>query len=435
MLGRYAPGIRRASGPMSVTADVGQKKNRINLDWNPISSGMRELLQERLDVTNKSRSNIFNWRGQFTPQFVDYLLEEFATDASAVVDPFCGSGTVLLEAASRNIAGFGIELNPAAYAMAKFSTLAVLAPRERLELAREVESHINSTARIFGDLPLWNESSDYREKAANLLEFARTLLDRSETKRQTLLSTLLLFEAESTRNGDLLPAIRRGHRKLTDQLINLPRLAVSPKIFLCDARLTAKVVPVECDFLLTSPPYINVFNYHQNHRAIVELLGFDILSVAKCEIGSNRKNRGNRFRTVVQYCLEMERSLLAFNQVLKNGGYAAMILGRESNVRGVAFKNGELVSRIATEGGMFSLESQHERSFTNRFGLNIVADILVFRKSATATASNVGRVIACDALREGLKAADKNIAADIANAIEDIDQIPESPIQDRTPIL
>lgn len=28
---------------------------------------MRELLQERLDVTNKSRSNIFNWRGQFTP--------------------------------------------------------------------------------------------------------------------------------------------------------------------------------------------------------------------------------------------------------------------------------------------------------------------------------------------------------------------------------
>ena len=123
---------------------------------------MRELLQERLDVTNKSRSNIFNWRGQFTPQFVDYLLEEFATDASAVVDPFCGSGTVLLEAASRNIAGFGIELNPAAYAMAKFSSLAVLEPRQRLELARQVESHINSAARMFGDSPLWNESSDYR---------------------------------------------------------------------------------------------------------------------------------------------------------------------------------------------------------------------------------------------------------------------------------
>ncbi|ADC62546.1 DNA methyltransferase [Allochromatium vinosum] len=396
---------------------------------------MRELLQERLDVTNKSRSNIFNWRGQFTPQFVDYILEEFATNASAVIDPFCGSGTVLLEAASRNIAGFGIELNPAAYAMAKFSTLALLDLRQRLELSRQIESHINSTVRTFGGLPLWNESSDYRAKAANLLNFARTLLDKSETKKQTLLSTLLLFEAESTRCGDLLPVIRRSHQKLTEQLVGLPRLAVSPQIFLCDARLAAKVVPVECDFLLTSPPYINVFNYHQNHRAIVELLGFDILSVARCEIGSNRKNRGNRFRTVVQYCLEMERALTAFNQILKNSGYAIMILGRESNVRGVPFKNGELVYRIATEGGLFALESQHERSFTNRFGTNIVEDILVFRKAETATASNVARTIAGDALQEGLRVAEKKVVRDIEDAINNLDQIPESPIQDRTPIL
>ncbi len=341
----------------------------------------------------------------------------------------------MLEAASRNIAGFGIELNPAAYAMAKFSTLALLDLRQRLELARQVESHINSVARKLGDLPLWNESSDYREKAANLLAFARTLLDKCETKRQTLLSTLLLFEAESTRNGDLVPAIRRGHQKLTDQVFGLPRLAMSPQIFLCDARLAAKVVPFECDFLLTSPPYINVFNYHQNHRAIVELLGFDILSVARSEIGSNRKNRGNRFRTVVQYCLEMERSLLAFNQVLKNGGYAAMILGRESNVRGVAFRNGELIHRIATESGLFSLESQHERSFTNRFGANIVEDILVFRKTATATAANVARGIAGEALRCGLTVAEKKVVGDIEDAISDLDKIPESPIQDRTPIL
>ena len=341
----------------------------------------------------------------------------------------------MLEAASRNIAGFGIELNPAAYAMAKFSTFAVLDLRERLELSQQIESHINSTIHEFGDLPLWNESSDYRTKAANLLSFARTLLDKSETKKQTLLSTLLLFEAESNRCGGLLQVIRKAHRKLTEQLVGLPRLAISPQIFLCDARLAAKVVPVECDFLLTSPPYINVFNYHQNHRAIVELLGFDILSVARCEIGSNRKNRGNRFRTVVQYCLEMERALIAFNKVLKNSGYAIMILGRESNVRGVPFKNGELVYRIATEGGLFSLESQHERSFTNRFGANIVEDILVFRKSETATASNVARMIAGEALQEGLRGAEQKVVVDIEDAINDLNEIPESPIQDRTPIL
>jgi len=35
------------------------------------------LEQEKLDVTAKKRSNLFNWRGQFTPEFVEYILTSF----------------------------------------------------------------------------------------------------------------------------------------------------------------------------------------------------------------------------------------------------------------------------------------------------------------------------------------------------------------------
>lgn len=52
-----------------------------------------ELIQDKLDVKNKTRANLFNWRGQFTPQFVDYILENFAQNDDVVVDPFSGSGT------------------------------------------------------------------------------------------------------------------------------------------------------------------------------------------------------------------------------------------------------------------------------------------------------------------------------------------------------
>ncbi len=31
---------------------------------------MRILDREKLDVVNKTRSNIFGWRGSFTPEFV-----------------------------------------------------------------------------------------------------------------------------------------------------------------------------------------------------------------------------------------------------------------------------------------------------------------------------------------------------------------------------
>jgi hypothetical protein len=40
----------------------------------------------------------------------------------------------------------------------------------------------------------------------------------------------------------------------------------------------------------------------------MEVLGFDILKVAASEIGSNRRNRGNRFITVIQYALDMEEA-------------------------------------------------------------------------------------------------------------------------------
>jgi len=32
---------------------------------------MKPLDRQKLDVVNKTRSNIFGWRGQFTPEFVE----------------------------------------------------------------------------------------------------------------------------------------------------------------------------------------------------------------------------------------------------------------------------------------------------------------------------------------------------------------------------
>ena len=65
----------------------------------------------------------------------------------------------------------------------------------------------------------------------------------------------------------------------------------------------ARRLPIEDDSIegvITSPPYINVFNYHQNYRRAVELLGWKPLEASRSEIGANRKHRANRFFTVVQ---------------------------------------------------------------------------------------------------------------------------------------
>ncbi len=97
------------------------------------------LTQEKLDVAVKKRSNLFNWRGQFTPEFVEYVLQSFSKTGDYILDPFSGSGTVLLESAKLNLRAIGFEINPAAYAMSKFFTFCNLSITDRIEFANKFE--------------------------------------------------------------------------------------------------------------------------------------------------------------------------------------------------------------------------------------------------------------------------------------------------------
>ena len=63
----------------------------------------KNLSQDKLNVSQKLRSNMFDWRGQFTPEFVEYLLDEYSKPGFTIADTFLGSGTVLLESIRKGL--------------------------------------------------------------------------------------------------------------------------------------------------------------------------------------------------------------------------------------------------------------------------------------------------------------------------------------------
>jgi hypothetical protein len=396
---------------------------------------MKALDSQKLDVVKKTRSNIFGWRGQFTPEFVEYLLDEANEGTGLVVDPFCGSGTVLQECAARNRPAHGFEINPAAYAMSRFFTLSNLSDDERMALANRVERLYRATTSDFVDLPLFNPVEDYRGQASNLLELGREVFSRAESKIETLLALLILFEAEGCRLPDLNQAIFTALGRVKRHLLDLTHTTTRVEASLCDARLVHRHVRDEAELIVTSPPYINVFNYHQNHRAILELLGFDLLHVAASEMGSNRKNRGNRFRTVIQYALDMEAGLESFALSLKASGQLILVVGRESNVRGLAIPNSRLVADIACSLGSFLQEGSFPRCFTNRFGVSIYEDVLFFRRVNRQSAPGAARAIAKDMLEDLNGTATGEIQDDLREATDHSDEIQASPIFTRNPQL
>jgi adenine-specific DNA methylase len=91
------------------------------LDFVPLDR--TEIEPARLNIENKTRSNLFPWNGQFSPQFVEAILEQYANPSTRILDPFCGSGTVLAEAALLGLAATGVEVNPAAYVLARIYAL------------------------------------------------------------------------------------------------------------------------------------------------------------------------------------------------------------------------------------------------------------------------------------------------------------------------
>ena len=386
------------------------------------------LDQDKLNVTNKKRANLFNWRGQFTPEFIEYLIKIFAKPGDTIFDPFCGSGTVLLEAARYSFSSIGFEINPAAYAMARFISLATLSEVERRNLSDSLKKRIEALIEPYNDLPLFESKKTFRQSYNNLIHFAKDLMSNINNKNEKVLALACLFHAENYRKDSLSVAVLHSFEVVTEKLYSLPYTKKSINVNLCDARMSHKIIQRPVDLIITSPPYINVFNYHQNYRSIMELLGFNILKIAESEIGSNRKNRGNRFKTVVQYALDMEEALKSFAISLKNNGIIVLVVGRESRIRGIPFCNSSLLLQIAEAMGGYRIIATPERVFTNRFGMDIKEDILVLEVYGVPSEKANARDIAKQHLISALHKAQGEIADDINNALNQIDTIKPSPV-------
>jgi hypothetical protein len=220
---------------------------------------------------------------------------------------------------------------------------------------------------------------------------------------------------------------------ISDFVLKLPYSEQPINAYNTDAR-NVPLPNSSVNLVITSPPYINVFNYHQQYRASTEALNWNLLEVAKSEFGSNRKHRSNRFLTVIQYCLDIALTLQELLRICKSESRIILILGRESNVRGTPFFNGELVAEVANKVLGISLDIRQERCFTNRYGAIIKEDILHFIKIKNqyhSFALNQARDIAISAIESAYLLANEQVKNEIKDAINKANKVQPSPYFDR----
>jgi DNA modification methylase len=385
--------------------------------------------QNSLDLTEVKRRSVFPWRGQFSPELIELLLKHYANKDNVVLDPFVGSGTVLFEAGRMSLECYGVEINPAAIEIARMSHFINIDPKKREEYIKRAESiiikHIPSIDRFSSPrsgIPSFSESLEE--------VFIKTL---NETEDDFIRNIIICtFMRHVISRGEDSQELLLTFKRQAEVIRELPYSQKTCKVICCDAR-TLPFERESIDLVITSPPYINVFNYHQNYRRLMELVGWDMLYVAKSEIGSNRKNRGNRFLTVIQYAIDMLQALCEMRRVVRRGGRIIIVIGRESRIRGISFKNYRILASLAVGGASLKLICRQERRYINRFGEQIFEDILHFTPSDSVEIKpddELARAIARHFLEESITKASGETYDDIKAAIECCKDIQASPIFD-----
>lgn len=388
------------------------------------------LSQTRLDLTTRTRASFFRWRGQFSPELIEFLLQTFAGNRSSVLDPFTGSGTTLIECGRKGISAHGIDVNPAAVYQARTAELMTLPRPARAELFERLRTQIaRQLEPDTWDLFTTGITVPSTSIEDRLVSFLATLkgerLDQHD--RTVLVNTLMLAMGDQRSLGAY--QISKAFATYAGMVLSLPVCEAPISVAERDARETM-LDGGGVDLVLTSPPYINVFNYHQNYRPAMELLGHVPLEAARSEIGANRKHRGNRFFTVVQYCLDMLQALREMRRVIAPDGLAVIVVGRESNVRGCSFQNSSALFCLAIGAAGFRLRSRHERVFVSRFGTRVYEDLLVLLPEAGARVRDeqFARAVGDGLLSAALERTAGDIRHDILDALDDSQIIEPSPL-------
>lgn len=271
----------------------------------------------------------------YPPHLVRQYIHEFKlTKNDIILDPFCGTGTTLIEAKLQNIPSIGIEANPFAHFASSAKTDWCVSSSELYKIAKEIKESANGEIEIQGitDFPtLQNLSATSLRRLTtgqeNLLvkdslsplplHKCLTLIDKINEYRATsyykylalALANAAVFHFSNLRFGPEVgigkikndsPVILTWFTQITkivDDLKNIKNFnhQVSSKILLSDSRnLKDQLKDDKISAIITSPPYPNEKDYTRTTRLESVLLGFidnkdDLKKLKKTLLRSNSR--------------------------------------------------------------------------------------------------------------------------------------------------
>lgn len=386
--------------PSEVTQDTPLEE--LNLNWRE-----RDLPEKE---RTKHAHRLHPYLGKFIPQLVEIFLRKYFRPEQTVLDPFCGSGTTLVQANELGINAIGYDISA-------FNVLLSQAKVRRYDISRVREEVLDALDKLRQltqtrtQMRLWEErvselnipATDdeylrtwYAPKALGELLTYRYLIEKEGYLYQDMLKIILSRSARSARlttHYDLdfpkrpqrepywcykhsrtcsptTEAFKFISRYSLDTLRRVEefdalRTAATIEVHHSDSRLT-EFPPI--DGVITSPPYVGLIDYHDQHAYAYHLLGLEDRRDA--EIGPAVNGSGNKAKK--QYQLDIAQVFRNCVKAMTRGGWLIVVIHDSASLYP------EIASMCSVE--VVAVLDRHVNRRTGRRSSEFYESIFVWRK-------------------------------------------------------
>lgn len=350
------------------------KLDSLNLNW-------RERdLPERLRTKHVHR--LHPYLGKFVPHLVEIFLRKYRP--AMVVDPFCGSGTTLVEAKALGVESFGCDVSEFNCLLSRVKTADYDVNLVEQEILDAYYRSDETCGQMLFEKRATYDTSDYlREwfapQALNELQCYRALIQ--DYYYQDLLKVILSRSARSARltthfdldfpkKPQVEPYQCYKHSRVCSPTQNarqfLKRYSMDAikrirEFASLQSEARAEVVSgdsrnvefPQCDLVVTSPPYVGLIDYHEQHRYAYELLGLPWNEDS--EIGAAKRGTSQTAQATYRDNIE---------QVFRN---VSRSLNRDGRIVVVIHDRRNLYREIADDLGL-EVETELHRRVNRRTG-------------------------------------------------------------------
>ncbi len=287
--------------PEDVTPNT--RPQDLNLNWRESD------LPER--VRTKHVHRLHPYLGKFIPQLVEIFLRMYFKPGDTVYDPFCGSGTTLVEANALNINSIGCDISVFNCLLSRVKTDCYNLGQARTEildiLQRTEEAFSPSLFSLGNDTDIGIEETKneyllewYAPKALQELLYYKCLIQHYHY--QDLLKVILSRAARSARltthfdldfpkrpqtepyycykhsricspTQEALGFLRRYSLDTIRRIEEFAAIRTNAEVIVLNDDARYVEIPAPISGIITSPPYVGLIDYHEQHRYAYELLG------------------------------------------------------------------------------------------------------------------------------------------------------------------